>query len=214
MLVSLLEGQSTLLGIEEDTTMLEAARHSGALRGLERIQFEHADLFRWKADQPFDFIYVRIWAAALPDQDDLLQAIHQNLKESGVLFAEIVSLSGYQAYPYNHAFARSTEMIEMIEHPRPDAVALPEQIQEMLKQSGFDSIDMTSTLPAFVPRDCNHIVSLALEACRDAILHCRGSTAEELNALLLELREFEQQDDTLISRPGLLQLAARPVSLT
>lgn len=177
--------------------------------GQKRIRCVQADLTSWESEQPFDVVYTRTWAGGLSGLDTLLETIRQNLHTGGRLLLEVVSLFGFSAYPYNHALARSMELIGRLETPGHSTAALPERVQVLLQQAGFDTLEVLSSLPAFVPRTHNQAVSLALEACRDAILQCRGSTAEELNALLLELREFEAQGDTMISRPGLLQILAK-----
>lgn len=205
ILASLIDAQTTLMCIDEDAATVQAARHSGALGNREGLQFLQADPFNWETTQVFDFIYTRIWAGSWAGQSDLMQAIRRNLKTGGILLVEIVTLSGFRAYPYNHAFARTMELISLLETSRPGRVTPQEQILVLLQRAGFETPEPSAGPPAFIPHADNRVVSLALEACREAILHCRGSTAEELNALLLELREFERQDDTLISRPGLLQ---------
>lgn len=201
---------AALLGMDEDAVMVQAARQAGTLRNQEAVQFLQADPFSWETTQVFDFVYTRIWTGSWPFQSALLQTIRRNLKTGGVLLVELLALSGYQAYPYNHAFARAMELIDLLEASRAEAAMQPEQVQVSLQQAGFELSEQSAGLPAFIPSADNRVASLALEACREAILRRRGSTAEELNALLLELKEFEQQTDTLISRPGLLQLTARP----
>ncbi|MBK8955964.1 MAG: hypothetical protein IPM34_10465 [Saprospiraceae bacterium] len=175
----------------------------------ECIPLAWSDMFNLEAGQAYDFAYARIWGGNLPGLTARMQALRQNLKAGGHLLLEFVSLSGFSAYPYNHALARSMELIDMLETPRPSAALLPERIQLELQQAGFDTLEIISTLPAFIPHTNNRVITLALEAFRETILHCRESTAEEINALLIELREFEKQGDTLISRPGMLQVFAR-----
>lgn len=179
-------------------------------RNRNAVQFLQADPFSWETTQTFNFVYTRFWAGSWTAQAEPLQTIRRKLNPGGVLLAEVVPLSGYQAYPYNHALARTMELIGLLEASLSGTVSEPEHIQVLLQPAGFELCELNTGLPAFLPRTDNRVVSLALEACRCALLNCGGSTAEELNALLLELKEFEPQDDTLISRPGLLQLAARP----
>ena len=53
------------------------------------------------------------------------------------------------------------------------------------------------------------IVSLTLEAVCTEILQLKLASKTELNALLLELKHFEKQEDTLISTPGVYQIIAK-----
>ena len=98
------------------------------------------------------------------------------------------------------------ELIGRLEEAQPcEAEVLPGRLQH----AGFTDIVSTYVTPAFIPQACNHIASLSLECYQAGILRRRDSNREELNALLLELRTYEQQEDTLISRPGVLQLWVR-----
>ncbi|MCB9345674.1 MAG: class I SAM-dependent methyltransferase [Lewinellaceae bacterium] len=205
MLAHLLDAESTLLGIDEDAAMIQTARNAAVNSNHGAVKFLQADPFCWRATEAFDFIYTRLSAGNWTAHSALLYLLRANQKKNAVLLIEIVALSEFKAYPYNHAFARAMELIGMLETTGDKAT----QAELLLQQHGFELLEFNTAMPAFIPNNQHNIVSLALEACRAAILQRRGSTTEELNALLLELREFEQQNDTLISRPGLLQITAR-----
>lgn len=206
LIASLLSENTTLYGIDEDAAMAEAALEEKARRGLKHIHFAQASLTAWSADQPYDFMYTRVQASALPAPEAGLAGISRNLTAGGVLFAEVIKPSGFRAYPYNHAFARAMELIGRLEEAQPYGA---EQLPGLLRPAGFAAIKTTYASPAFIPPACNRIASLSLECYRAEILRRGDSNREELNALLQELRAYEQQEDTLVSRPGVLQVWAK-----
>ncbi|MCO6489421.1 MAG: methyltransferase domain-containing protein [Phaeodactylibacter sp.] len=205
LLASLLGEKTAIYGIDEDAALVGAALQEKARLGLGYVHFAQARLAAWNAGQPYDFIYTRIQAAALPAPEAWLASLSRNLKAGGVLLAEVIKPSGFRAYPYNHAFARTTELIGRLEAAQTYEA---EQLSGRLQQAGFTDIVCTYAAPAFIPPACNPIASLSLECCQAEILRCGHSNREELNALLLELRTYEQQEDCLISRPGVLQVRA------
>ncbi|MCB9048898.1 MAG: class I SAM-dependent methyltransferase [Lewinellaceae bacterium] len=209
LIASLLGGKATLYGIDEDAAMIEAALQKKAHRSPKRVHFAQACLADWNATRPYDFIYTRIQSSALPAPEEWLADISRNLTPGGLLFAEIIKPSGFRAYPYNHAFARTMELISRLEAAQPCEA---EELPGWLEKAGFTAIEATYASPAFIPADCNHIASLSLECHQAEILSCGYSNREELNALLQELKAYEQQGDTLISRPGVLQVQARKAS--
>lgn len=206
LIASLLGESTTVYGIDEDAALIEAAQQEKSRRGLEHVHFIQSSLTLWEVSRPYDFIYMRVLASAPPAPEGWLAGIPRNLKAGGVLLAEIIKPSGFQAYPYNHAFARTMELVGRLEEGQPYEA---EELPGMLEKIGFTDIATTYASPAFIPPACNRIASLSLEYCQAEILRRGDSNREELNALLLELRTFEQQEDTLASRPGVLQAWAR-----
>lgn len=203
---SLLSEDNALHGIDEDAVMIEAALQRKARRGLEHVHFAQASLADWSPARPYDFIYTRIQATALPAPETWLEGLCRGLSAGGVLFVEAIKPSGFRAYPYNHAFARAMELIGRLEAAQPYEV---EELPGLLGQAGFTDIVTTYAAPAFITPACNRIASLSLECYREEILRHGDSNRNEINALLQELQAFELLEDTLASRPGVLQLSAR-----
>ena len=206
LIASLLGKKAVVYGIDEDPALIETARQKKALSGPEHVHFAQASLYLWKVDTMYDFIYTRIQTAAAPNPEKWPIGLARNLQTGGVLLAEILSPSGFRAYPYNHAFARAMELIGRLEEAQPYGA---EQLPGLLRPAGFAAIKTTYASPAFIPPACNRIASLSLECYRAEILRRGDSNREELNALLQELRAYEQQEDTLVSRPGVLQVWAK-----
>lgn len=204
LLAALLGEQATLLGLDADPVLVEYARQAKAVKGWDRIRFSQMDFSSGAAGPAYDLIYTRIWNSAQVELDGLLQTIRRRLKPGGWLLAEMMRLSDFKSYPYNHAFARSMELIGHLENDQPQA----EPLSELLRGLGFATTEIDYSHPAFILPDHRRIVSLALEGCRGEILRQGRASGAELNALLLELKAYEKQNDTLISRPGILQIRA------
>lgn len=164
-----------------------------------------------------DFLYTRIWSTERADHSSWLEATGQRLRAGGVWLAACMPLSGFRAYPHNYAFVRTMDLISQLEevlHSETEAQAsLPDQLQ----QAGFSILKSGHAHPAFIPRHCNPLAALLLERYRSNILIHKLARDAELDALLPELQRFQQAQDTLISRPGILQVLAcrpNPISLT
>lgn len=205
LIASLLEEKSTVWGIDADPVLIDVARREQNRRAENRVRFEQDDPALWQSEPTYDFIYTRFRASALPDQGALLQRLWRRLNPGSYLLAEVLSFSGFNAYPYNHAFGRAAELIGRLEET-PDGRR--QYWRELFQQAGFTDMEIACTPPAFLPREHNRILSLALEFFREVLLRRRLAAREELNALLLELRQYEQQEDTLICRPGVHLLLA------
>lgn len=206
LIASLLSENNTLNGIDEDTVLIEMALQRTALSGMENVRFSQVTFADWNPDRSYDFVYTRIQATSLPVSEDWLADISRILTTGGLVFAEVIKPSGFRVYPYNHAFARTMELIGQLEEAQSyEGTQLP----GLLQQAGFSDIETHYASPAFIPHSCNHIASLSLECYQSEILYPEHSNKEEINALLQELRVYEQQEDTLVSRPGVLQISAK-----
>jgi hypothetical protein len=149
-------------------------------------------------------------ASILGDKYSLMgieKGIRQELKPDGEFIIEIMQWSGFRAYPYNHAFVRATEILGRLGDPLPNQA----QLASWLQGIGCAIIDTAYASPIFIPRNCNQIISLAMQWKQEEIMNCLGLRQEEINALLQELWQFEQLEDTLISRPGLRQIFAKKI---
>lgn len=208
LIASVLDAQSSLKAIDGDPVLIQQARQAMENTGIKALRFEEACLERWSQtnDEDFDFIYARCWRAAFPNLQQLLEGMFGQLRGNGLLLLELMSFSGYNVFPYNHACARATELIGQVEEAQAGTV---DQWLIKLEKIGFTQIDFEASSPGFIDTLPKHIISLMFEAFGLQILDQTEASSAELNALLLELKAYEQQQDILISRPSVHQILAR-----
>ncbi|MCB0611697.1 MAG: hypothetical protein H6573_25715 [Lewinellaceae bacterium] len=157
--------------------------------------------------QLFNLLYLRIWDTNRQDTAAVLRHFHQRLKTGGLLILEAIRFSGFTAYPYHYSFSRTVDLIAELETDK----AMPEQWPELLNQNGFGILDRVSLSSAFLPRRHNPVISHCLETFRTDILQRTRTAREEIDALMPSLKQFEEQKDTLICRPGVHLMLARKI---
>lgn len=209
LLASLLEENTPITAVEEDKVMIEKALQKSAESNFKKVRFFHTDQLDWKKEAKYDLIFTRLLVSKFLEEGPLLKNFYQGLKEGGLLIIEGISLSGYSSYPYNHAFARSAELLSMTQAANVSSESLHDQLKNVLQQTGFHKTRINVSTPTFMEDAHRTIVSLLLEATMDKIIDLGLSTATELDALLLELRHFENKENTLISSPGMYQMIAK-----
>lgn len=200
-----LRGLHVECGNGEDT--LRMAHLLGGKAILEGID---ADVLRKlrsrEPDQPYDFAVARWGTCRRKVQEDWLAGLSRALVPGGTLFLEIMDPAGFRAWPYNFAFSRAMELLGRREA---GGSVEPEDWTGRLAEAGFSVDDTGYSAPTFLPPSASRIASLSLLAWKAGILDLDQVKEEELDALLLELRIWEPQEGTLISRPGIWQIAAR-----
>lgn len=208
-LASLLFKGSSLTGPGEDPVLMERALFEKESKELQHINFLNTRLSGFKKDEELENIFIQLLNPGFLVNAMEWASLARLLKTGGVLYLQVLDLSGYHSFPYNHAFARSVELISNLKR-----TALCESISkcfvlEQLQEVGLEAFDTTFSPPAFITKDNNQILSFLLEWRQEEILTSGYASREEFNSLLLELKQYESQIDTIISRPGMYQICAR-----
>lgn len=208
LITTVLDESSSLVAIDGDPVLINEAQQKTQLSKNINLQFKHCCLLDWSQAewQENDFIYARFWISALPQLHHLIPQIHHHLKADGMLIIEVMQFSGYAAFPYNHAFSRASELIRLVEESKLINI---EHWKNQLRSKGFNAIVSNFSPPGFMPSSIKGLMPLILESLATAILTQTKASRAELNALLLELKAYEMQQDILISRPGLHQIIAK-----
>ena len=174
------------------------------LRWPHRVKISSNELENWRLASLYDFCIVRIGSTiSMPLQG--FRNLTMYLKPHGLLLVELVQDSGFRAYPYNHAFARAMNLIGLLET---DPRRSEEVLTELITRLGYFISEKVYVAPLFIPHSCNRLGSLLLDIFRQGIVQAGHANLAEIQALLQELDVFEMQENTLISRPGVLQITA------
>lgn len=213
LLASLLNENYTLHGIEEDMALIEAARYAEAAGKGKQLHFFYASPFSCKTEEKYDLIYSRIWAPDLMKQPGFLSNAGRRLSEGGKLIVEAMLFSGYSGYPYNHAFDRSIALIAQLESSYADTSDWLKKLSNLFAGEQFQVLEINYSPPAFIAGVHNGVASLLLESFQEKLLRLHLANKEELNALIQELKHYETQQDTLISRPGVYQILVKKRSI-
>ena len=209
LMAALLGENFPLTGMDFDPVLIERALLEKERRGLGHVKFHQSSFSDWALGQTYDVMLCRTWPLCRLNQAGAWAQMARHLKAGGLLFAQVMDLSSLHAFPYNHAFARSVELINELTNGQAQPCPAKGHATEHLQRAGFELVGMTYSPPAFVPHGCNRITSLFLEWGREDILLGGHTSREELNSLLLELKQYETQEDTLVSRPGLYHIQAK-----
>ncbi len=159
--------------------------------------------------EKYDLVYCKIWVADLLEQMPSLRKIKQGLAAEGKLILEVYQLKGFFAYPYHHAFSRVADLFSQVEQAYPNTPDFRQHCIDLLEQYSFQVLEINYAPPAFIAKCHKDILSLMLDLLKEKLLPLRLLGTEELKALMLELKQFENRPNTLISKPGLYQIVMK-----
>lgn len=210
LMASLMEAESLVYAVDRDGVLISNAQHIVSEASWPKIQFKQVNDFYFFPKQKYDLVFMSMWKHDLSAQKELIPHICLNMLEYGGLLAlNIFNIADYKAYPYNHAFARSTGLLGLLADHENDLLEPIEALEKLIENLGCSKMEVYETAPSFIPADLKSIVSLFMEYMGEELVDASLTSREEIHALILELRRFEQKADTLISRSGLLQVCLK-----
>ena len=204
-LQSLVGQEGKMVGIDADATNVNIAKEKTASNNQGNVQFFQKDMTGWEGNEQYDFVYSRLLFNQLTQPMKVLQQIFQSLKPGGWVMIEDMNLSNCYCYPNSYAFERYVELVTELEERMGTDANISSEFGVMLRNANFERIQVKAAQPTFLQNGSKRIPSLLLENIFDLLLAEQLATVSELQALLLELRTFENRLDTLIALPSIYQ---------
>ncbi len=208
MLAEVIGNNSTITGIEELDSLIGEARAKKIEIGYDSITFNQMAISDWQAMDQYDFIFTRFLPGLESDDEDLSKRIYCGLKKGGLAIMQYIDPTNFSSYPYNHAFARSVELINALNQKFYPPGVEAGNLFDIVSQNGFKNVRINHSPSFFVTGSQRAILSLSLETVSTEIEQFGFSTPAELDALLIELKHFEKRKNSMISIPGIYQVLA------
>lgn len=205
-LATMVGTKGKVTGIDRDATSIKIAQEKAARKNKTNVDFIQKDIFEWKDSAgAYDFVYSRLFLNQLSQPLAALQKVHQSLKTGGMAMVEDMDFSNYYCYPNCYAFDRYLELFIEIKKRQGTDANIGNKLFSLFQQAGFQKVKVQLIPPTFLNLNHKPIASLTLENSSDILLQEELTTSTELQALLFELKAFENRQDTLITLPGIYQ---------
>ncbi len=202
---SLVGQEGKMIGLDADATNVNIAKEKAASNNQSHVRFFQKNLSGWEENERYNFVYSRLLFNQLAQPMKVLQLIFQSLKKGGWVMIEDINLSNCHCYPNSYAFERYVELVTELNKRLGINASTGSQFGAMLRNANFEHIQVQATQPTFLQNGSKRILSLSLENAFDPLLTEQLATVSELQALLLELKTFENRLDTLIALPSIYQ---------
>lgn len=205
-LARLVGGQGSVLGLDPSWENIRTARQIALIRKASNVTFVQTERYECAAEQHLGLAYGRLPLNPLFVPDETFEAIWKCLQPGGMILLEAMDLSSFHSVPQNYAFERFLDLYHSLLQPLWGDVNLNTLLIRRLSQAGFREVQQQYVPPTFQRGPFKHLASLALAGMQETLLQQNMATPDELQALLHELRSFEQQDHTMINMPGIYQV--------
>ncbi len=205
-LKALVGAKGEMTGLDLDTTRINIAKDKAVQKNAGDIQFYHQDILEWKETQCYDFVYSRLFLNHLREPQAMLSQIYSSLKTGGFAMIEDLDISNYNCFPSCYAFDRYVELYTEIKQQQGADASIGNKLYTLFQQTNFKNINIQLVPPTFLNNRGRNIASLTLENIASSLLEQQLTTPTELQALLFELKSFEDQKHSLISLPAIYQI--------
>ena len=195
-----------MTGLDSNPVFIKIAQEKAIQSAHQNVHFHCQHFSAWSSEEQFDFIFSQILLSQSTYTGALLTKAFEMLKSGGMILMEELDLSGFQCFPYCFAFDRFVELYNELSIKKGFDPNIGSKLMFLLQKSGFNNIRVQQTAPSFFGKNEKKIASVTLESIAPELLEEQLISPSELQALLYELKTFENKENTLISLPGVYQV--------
>ncbi len=206
LLKTLIGSEGKMTGMDTSAFHIRIAKERAIQNEVDNIDYRHQNMLEWKEDEVYDFIYSGLLFNQLPVPLNILKQMYRSLKPGGYAMVEDLDYSEFHCFPNCYAFDRFVGLFTEIKKQQGTDANIGNHLNRLFQQAGFNKIQAQLVPPNFLKGKTKHIASLTLESIAPLLLEEKRTTPTELQALIFELKNFEEQKNTMITLPGIYQV--------
>ena len=154
----------------------------------------------------FDFVYSGFFLNQVSNPLDFLQYVYDQLEPNGFAMVEELDYSKFQCFPDSIAFDHFLSLFLELKKRLGHDAKIGKKLHALFKQAKFNNCQTQLVRPTFLTRTSEKKSSHILKHISPLLLHEKLISLNELQTLQLQLKEFEQQPNTMITLPGTYQV--------
>jgi ubiquinone/menaquinone biosynthesis C-methylase UbiE len=193
-------------GVDMDEVKLGLARKAAVERGVSNVEFLAGNVNRWDDQGAYDVVYSRFLLQHLSEPVDLLRRMWAAVRSGGLVIVEDADFDGWCCHPPNEGFDFFVRAYAEVIRRRGGDHATGRKLYHYFLDAGIPSPQVALVQSVFVSGEGKELAWSTLDATSEAILAEGVATPGELAAALASLRQFTDDETTLIARPRVFQL--------
>ena len=205
-LARLVEPGGSVTGVDMDEVKLDLARQAAVERGVSNVEFVARNVSSWDEPDAYDVVYSRFLLQHLSEPVDLLRRMWAAVRSGGLMIVEDADFDGWCCHPPNDGFDFFVRAYAEVIRRRGGDHATGRKLYHYFLEAGIPSPQVALVQSVFVSGESKELAWSTLDATSEAILSEGVATSDELAAALVSLRQFTDDDTTLIARPRVFQL--------
>lgn len=205
-LAKLVEPGGFVTGVDMDEVKLGLARKAAVERGVGNVEFLAGNVTNWDDPGAFDVVYSRFLLQHLSEPVNLLHRMWAAVRPGGLVIVEDADFDGWCCHPPNEGFDFFVRAYAEVIRRRGGDHATGRKLYHYFLDAGIPAPQVALVQAVFVSGEGKELAWSTLDATSEAILAEGVATSGELAAALASLRQFTDDETTLIARPRVFQL--------
>jgi ubiquinone/menaquinone biosynthesis C-methylase UbiE len=202
----LVEPGGSVAGVDMDEVKLGLARKAAVERGVSNVEFFAGNVSEWDEPDAYDVVYSRFLLQHLSEPVNLLRRMWSAVRPGGLVIVEDADFDGWCCHPPNEGFDFFVRAYAEVIRRRGGDHAAGRKLYRYFLEAGIPVPRVALVQSVFVSGEGKELAWSTLDATSEVILSEGVASSEELATALASLRQFTDDDTTLIARPRVFQL--------
>ncbi|HEY6294923.1 MAG TPA: methyltransferase domain-containing protein [Streptosporangiaceae bacterium] len=196
----------SVTGVDLDGVKLDLARKAAVERGAGNVEFLAGNVSNWDEPGAYDVVYSRFVLQHLSEPVNLLRRMWAAVRTGGRVIVEDADFDGLCCHPPNEGFDFFVRAYAEVIRRRGGDHATGRKLYQYFLDAGIPAPQVALVQSVSVSGESKELAWSTLDATSEAILSEGVATSGELASALASLRQFTDDQTTLIARPRVFQL--------
>ena len=201
-----------IVGVDRHPLNIEIAKQHAYDSTYHNLHYFLSEKTEAYQTQQYDFVFARFLLSNTQKPVREVEQVFQALKPGGLFLYQEMDFLKHYCYPSSFAFTRYLDLYAKLAKKQGLDISIGSKLNPFLKAVGFNNIRAYQVQRFFLNGPMKSFSSLMLESISDQLIDHKLALPVELNALIEELKYFEQHPDTILNLPGLYQGQAQKLS--
>ena len=193
-------------GVDMDEVKLGLARKAAVERAVSNVEFLAGNVNDWDEPGAYDLVYARFLLQHLSEPVNLLRRMWAAVRPGGLVIVEDPDFDGWCCHPPNEGFDFFVRAYAEVIRRRGGDHASGRKLYRYFLDAGIPTPQVALVQSVVISGEGKELAWSTLDATSEAILAEGVATSDELAAALASLRQFTDDETTLIARPRVFQL--------
>jgi ubiquinone/menaquinone biosynthesis C-methylase UbiE len=188
-----------------------AAVEEAAYHGLSNIAFGEASVYELPRHHPkFDLVYSRLLLDDLPDKEQALRRMSEQVKPGGILACEMMDMYSSYCHPRSAAFDRLVEFyLTFAQEHRGREQDYAQNVFVHFQDIGLESVQVGIVQPVFYGPHLQRYLNFMVEEFVPPLIQMKMTTQEEGEQLAAAIRALVHDDRCIMAGGRIFQVAGR-----
>ncbi|MCB9345664.1 MAG: methyltransferase domain-containing protein [Lewinellaceae bacterium] len=207
-MASRVEGRGHAYGFDLDQQNIAYAKRVAEEHNIGNVSFCRLDVGEFQEKSNYNLIYARFLLSHLHYARQLLKSIYQGLVPGGRVLIEDTDFSGHFCFPENNEFQSYVNLYQQLLNKRGADANIGQRLPQMLKEAGFHGITVQIEQPVHSKGEGKLMAELTMTGISEALTKDQIAKKEEIENIFSSLKQFRENENTLMSLPRIVQVTA------